>query len=187
MSIPTSFNEDGVLSPGTYSATFKELRESILVVGTGDSVTWDQPWRSELVDRLEVLTKQLWASGVDQIFIDGSFVEDKDHPNDIDGYFDAGLSIDSKDDIVRFQQLVSNLNNLDPHKVWNWDPKSRKPYHGVAKLQLPMWHFYRVEFYPHLKQNSGITDAEGNELQFPSAFRQSRRNFKSKGIVQIIQ
>ena len=157
------------------------------MIGTGDSTTWDQAWRAELVDRLELLVKQLWALGVDQIFIDGSFVEDKDHPNDIDGYFDAELSMDSKLDMTRFQELILNLNKADPHQVWTWDAKSRKPHYGDAKLQLPMWHIYRVELYPHLKQDSGIKDAEGNELQFPSAFRQSRRNFKPKGIVQIVQ
>jgi hypothetical protein len=187
MAIPTTFNKDGVLDPGTYPASFQDLRASILVVGTGSSATWDQPWRTHLVDRLEILVSQLWSVGIDQIFIDGSFVEDKDHPNDIDGYFDPSLSMDSIADINQFKKLISDLNNLDHHKVWTWEPSSRKPYHGFAKLQLPMWHFYRVELYPHLKQNTGIKDSFGNELQFPSAFRQSRNNFIPKGIVQIIR
>ena len=43
------------------------------------------------VDNLEVLTKQLWQVGIREVYADGSFAEDKDHPNDIDGYFVCGL------------------------------------------------------------------------------------------------
>ena len=51
-----------------------------------------------------------------------------------------------------------------------------------------MWHQYRVELYPHvpgLGIGSGILDKFGNELEFPSAFRQCRRNGKPRGIVKI--
>ena len=34
-----------------------------------------------------MMVRQLWTVHISEIFIDGSFVEDKDHPNDIDGYF----------------------------------------------------------------------------------------------------
>jgi malonate decarboxylase alpha subunit len=56
------------------------------------------------------------------------------------------------------------------------------------KKRLPMWHRYRVEFYPHvpgLGIGSGIVDKYGNELEFPSAFRQCHRNGKPRGIVKI--
>jgi hypothetical protein len=78
-------------------------------------------------------------------------------------------------------ELVRRLNLLDPHKVWTWDPASRKPYRGYPKKQLPMWHQYRVELYPHVP-GPGIG---GNELEFPSAFRQCRRNGKPRGIVKL--
>ena len=49
-----------------------------------------------------------------------------------------------------------------------------------------MWHKYRVELYPHLVGlGSGIRDRYGNELEFPSAFRQSRSDGKPRGIVKI--
>jgi hypothetical protein len=51
-----------------------------------------------------------------------------------------------------------------------------------------MWHRYRVELYPHvpgLGIGSGIRDKFGHELEFPSAFRQSRRDGKPRGIVKI--
>lgn len=85
-------------------------------------------------------------------------------------------------------ELERKLNLLDPSKVWTWDPSSRKPYRGYPKKQLPMWHTYRVELYPHvpgLGIGSGIVDKYGNELEFPSAFRQCRRNGKPRGIVKI--
>jgi hypothetical protein len=134
------------------------------------------------VDNLEILTRQLWQVGITEVFADGSFAEDKDHPNDIDGYFVCGL------DPLRTGELTRKLNLLDPYKVWTWDPASRRPYRGYPKRQLPMWHQYWVELYPHvpgLGLGSGIRDRHGHELEFPSAFRQSRRDGKPRGIVKI--
>jgi len=136
----------------------------------------------KLLDNLELLAMQLWAAGVRDIFVDGSFVEDKDHPNDIDGYFVCDLKS------LASGELTQRLNLLDPNKVWTWDPNSRRPYRGYAKKQLPMWHAYRVELYPHvpgLGIGCGIFDKHGNELEFPSAFRQSRRDGKPRGIVKV--
>lgn len=88
------FQPDGLLPPGDYEVSFEEIRQSVLTdgptVGT-DERTWDSDWRRRLVDNLEILTKQLWQVGVREIYADGSFAEDKDHPNDIDGYFVCGL------------------------------------------------------------------------------------------------
>lgn len=93
-----------------------------------------------------------------------------------------------------FSQFVSgdlqrDLNLLDPHKVWTWDPKQRRRYLGYPKKQLPMWLTYRVELFPHLinapySQLTGIKDEFGNDLEFPSAFRRSRSG-KQRGIIQI--
>lgn len=185
MKIPERFNTDGVLDPGTYGATLAEIRSSLLVRGN-DSPSWDSDWRGRLLDNASVLIRQLWRVGVTDIYLDGSFVEEKDHPNDIDGYFDPHLSLYEPGDIQKFTELVSNLNNLDPHKIWDWDPTSRRPAAGFAKHQLPMWIRYRVEFYPHLNQGAGISDEFGNDLKFPSAFRQSRNGFRQKGIIRVI-
>jgi hypothetical protein len=146
--------------------------------------SWDTPWRLQLVYNLEILARQLWQVGVRDVFADGSFAEDKDHPNDIDGYFVCRL------DPLKTGELTRRLNRLDPFKVWTWDPASRKPYRGYPKKQLPMWHRYRVELYPHvpgLRIGCGIGDKHGHELEFPSAFRQSRRDGKPRGIVTIKQ
>lgn len=177
------FNPDGLLPPGDYEVAFAELRRSVLVLGPGDPSeypTWDTDWRSQLVHNLEVLTRQLWQVGITEVFADGSFAEDKDHPNDIDGYFVCDL------DRLKSGELTRDLNLLDPFKVWTWDPASRQPYRGYPKRQLPMWHRYRVELYPHVRGlGSGIRDKHGHEMEFPSAFRQSGRDGTPRGIVKI--
>lgn len=161
--------------------TVAQLRASVLVTGVGvGSPSWDIAWREILVDNLTVLVGQLQAVGIARIFVDGSFVEDKDHPNDIDGYFECTTQQIASGDLAR------ELNALDPHKVWTWDRASRRYDPNSAKPQLPMWHQYRVELYPHFGQPAGIVDRFGNELMFPAAFRVTRGSYTPKGIVQII-
>lgn len=185
MPVIPPFTPDGQLPAGDYEVTFAELRQSVLVLGPGDPreyPSWDAVWRAKLVDNLETLTRQLWQVGIHEVYADGSFAEDKDHPNDIDGYFVCDLAR------IRSGQLERELNLMDPHKVWTWDPASRRPYRGYPKRQLPMWHRYRVELYPHvpgLGIGTGIRDRHGHELEFPSAFRQSRRDGTPRGIVKL--
>jgi len=183
-SIP-EFRPNGLLPPGDYELSLDELRASVLVNGpdataNAGSSGWDSAWRGLLVDNLQVLCKQLWHVGITDIFVDGSFAEDKAHPNDIDGYFVCDMRSLASGDLAR------KLNLIDPYKIWTWDPRSRKPYRGYPKRQLPMWHRYRVELYPHVAGlGSGILDRHGQELEFPSAFRQSRLNGEPRGIVKI--
>lgn len=172
------FDADGFLPPGDYEASFEDLRSSVLVIGPPGALDWDRAWRAMLVDNLEILTRQLWQAGIEDVFADGSFAEDKDHPNDIDGYFVCDRTRLANGDLQR------ELNLLDPHKVWTWDPASRRPYRG-DKRQLPMWHHYRVELYPHFGQITGIRDEFGNDLEFPAAFRKSRRGHRQRGIIKI--
>ncbi len=180
-SIP-EFTAEGLLPPHDYEVTIAQLRQSVLVLGPQDRArcpSWDVQWRAKLVDNLEVLVGQLWRVGITEIFVDGSFAEDKDHPNDIDGYFVCDLHR------LASGALEHELNEQDPHQVWTWDPARRRPYRGYPKQQLPMWHQYRVELYPHYGQWSGIRDEFGNELEFPSSFRRSRRDGRPRGIVKI--
>lgn len=173
------FTSDGVLPPGDYPLTLRELAASTLVTGFGASGTWDSAWRAQLTRNLATVVGQLWQVGITAIFIDGSFVEDKDHPNDIDGYFECDIQY------LASGRLARDLNALDPYKVWTWDPGSRRWDPDSGKRQLPMWFAYRVELYPHFGQPTGITDQFGNQLQFPSAFRLSRRSFTPKGIIRL--
>jgi len=160
-----------------------ELRVSRLVTGEGvRSPTWDAAWRGRLVANLEIVVSRLWQVGIDRIFVDGSFVEDKDHPNDIDGYFECDLRYFASG------QLERDLNALEGADIWTWDPARRRPGPNSAKRQLPMWHRYRVEVYPHFPGHTcGIRDQFGNDLEFPAAFRLSRRAHEPKGIVRVIR
>jgi hypothetical protein len=182
MRLLPDFTDGGALPPGDYVLRLAELEESPLVVGPEDTSRypdWDAAWRRRLVENLGVMVRQLWQVGIAEIFIDGSFVEDKDHPNDIDGYFECDLRR------LASGELQRELNSLDPHKIWTWDPRSRRPYRGYAKRQLPMWHVHRVELYPHAGQPSGIRDRYGHELEFPAAFRRRRGDGRPRGIVKI--
>src|ERR1700734_1236038 len=117
------FSGDGLLAPGDYEVSLDELRTSVLANGNPDSAvagSWDSAWRTLLIDNLAVLTKQLWKVGIREIYADGSFAEDKDHPNDIDGYFVCDLH-----DLAS-GSLTERLNLLDPYKIWTWDPASCK-------------------------------------------------------------
>lgn len=178
-----AFDAEGVLPLGDYELTLEELQESFLVLGPDHParyVSWDKAWRLQLVENIAVLVRQLWQVGVTEIFLDGSFVEEKDHPNDIDGYFECDLKH------LASGRLQQELNLLDPHKVWTWDSASRRLDKETGKKQLPMWHQYRVELYPHVGQLSGILDPHGNELEFPAAFRLSRQGIP-KGIIKIVR
>lgn len=123
MSIP-DFTTEGLLPIGDYEVTIEELRNSILVVGPVGTESWDRTWRNELVDRLEILVKQLKTVGIESIYLDGSFVEDKEHPSDIDGYFECELQH------LASGKLERDLNLIEPDKIWTWDPLSRRTYRG---------------------------------------------------------
>jgi hypothetical protein len=86
------FDPSALLPSGDYEMTLEELKDSMLAEGPGEGYPdWDSRWRLGLVENLEILVGQLWEVGVTEIFVDGSFVEDKDHPNDIDGYFECSF------------------------------------------------------------------------------------------------
>ncbi|MEM8671132.1 MAG: hypothetical protein AAGG48_26645 [Planctomycetota bacterium] len=173
------FSTDGLLPVGDFAMTLQELALSRLVRGESKP-NWDTEWRNKLVTNLGAMVNQLWQVGISEIFVDGSFAEDKDHPNDIDGYFEC----DRKE--LASGRLEKSLNAIDPHKAWTWDPSERRSYLGYRKKQLPMWHVYRIEMYPHYGQLSGIREKHGHELEFPAAFRTSRSG-KEKGIIKIVK
>jgi hypothetical protein len=61
--------------------TLEELKGSMLVEGLKEGYpNWDSEWRMKLVENLEVMVGQLRRVGIKEIFVNGSFVEDKDHP-----------------------------------------------------------------------------------------------------------
>ncbi len=171
---------DGVLPAGDYPMTLSDLRASYFVTGGGMSPTWDAGWRRDLVDNLEILANQIWRVGIERIFINGSFIEDSDHPRDIDGYFECDEPYLTSGDLQR------DLNALDPYGAWDWSHASRRWDAASAKFQLPMWFRYRVELYPHVGQPTGVLDRFGNALQFPALFRRTRSG-QPKGILRLVR
>ena len=173
------FTSAGLLPPGDYSLTLAELRASLLVIGPGGTRRWDDQWRLHLVENLAILAAQLWRVGVQDIYINGSFVEDKAHPNDIDGYFTCNLYA------LATGKLESELAKLDD--IWTWDDQQRLPDRNSTKRQLPMWHKYRVELYPESSDPSGIVNQFGLHLPFSQAFRQRRSTYEPKGLVRLVR
>jgi len=176
------FTPNGLLPPGDYALTVDGLAQSYLVSGASvGSVTWDSAWRGRLAANLGLLVAHLWRVGIDEIFVNGSFVEDKDHPNDIDGYFVCD------ERYITSGQLENDLNGLDPYQCWTWDESQRRWDAASGKAQLPMWYVYHIELYPHFGQGTGILDQHGRQLLFPSLFRQSRYANQEKGIIRLVR
>jgi len=173
------FDEDGLL-PFDSVATPEELRQSHLVTGLGvGSAAWDSAWRGELVDKVTLVYDLFMrAGGVDEFWIDGSFVENVDHPGDIDVYF----TMQDGRDFLAFPGIVNALEGED---IWSWDPGRRRLYPGSTIAKPPFWGRYRVDIYPDLGRQCGIFDSDGNPLTFPEAFRQQRSTFRQKGIVRL--
>jgi hypothetical protein len=85
---------DGRLPPGVHNATLKEIR---------DKLGWGQR-RKNLIDGLELAFGLMRNCGIKRVYIDGSFVTDKDRPDDIDGCYDVPPG--------------SNLGAMYP--IWPW-------------------------------------------------------------------
>ena len=153
---------------------------SHLVTGDGvGSATWDAAWRAELVDRVtQVFDLFSGAGGVVEFWIDGSFVEAVDHPDDIDAYF-------TLQDPREWLTLPDRLNKLEGEEIWTWDPSKRRKYSGSLYPKPPFWGRYRVDVYPDLGRPSGVFDSNGNPLTFAEAFRQQRLTYRRKGIVRL--
>jgi hypothetical protein len=175
------FTADGLLPPADYPLTIDGLRASYLVTGEGIDVPgWDALWREHLVNNLEQFVRQLWVAGVEQIFVNGSFVTRKPRPGDIDGYFEC--------EAPRFPWIVLRLLQLGRYLPWDWTQRARDPETGILKLR--MWHEYRVEIFPHFvdqPQPTGIRDEYGNELPFSSLFRRDKDTGMPKDVIQIVR
>jgi hypothetical protein len=175
------FTLDGVLPLGDYALTLRELRASRLVGGARPTASWDHVWRSKLVDHVEVLVGELWQCGVERIFLSGSFVERKDHPIDLDGYFEC----DEEDFLSG--NLERRLNAINPDKIWTWDPDRKRLLGDAPRAQLPIWHRHRVDLWPHYGQVGGETDSYGYDMLFPSLFRRTKYPGRRKGIVKLVR
>jgi hypothetical protein len=163
------FTDDGLLPPGDYVLTIEDLLTSSLVAGPAGAKSWNTKWRQKLVENLAVMVGHLITVGITEVYVDGSFVEEKDVPNDIDGYFACDANRWANGDLAR------DLRRLD--SIWSWDAVQRKSFRKYPKDQLPMWHKHRVELFPNYGQFCGLFDGQGNKLTFSQAFRVVQRLF----------
>ena len=95
MTIP-GFNANGNLPPGLHRVTLEEIRIHF---------TWNAK-RKRLLGGLIRALKNLAQAGVKKVWIDGSFVTDKNEPVDIDGCWEYHPSVD----VDRLDKVFLDLN-----------------------------------------------------------------------------
>ena len=100
MPIP-EFNDLGYLPPGVYEANWQEFMQRFAI----------NRHRQRLATGLAAALRKLSIAGCRRVIIGGSFVTDKDQPNDFDGWYsDFGLDPDKFDSLfvesVNDQQIV---------------------------------------------------------------------------------
>lgn len=77
------FTAQGMLPPGIHRATLEEVR---------DKLGWGLR-RRDLLNRLQAGLARMKGCGIDRVYLDGSFVTDKDRPGDIDCCYDVPTGV----------------------------------------------------------------------------------------------
>ncbi len=86
-----AFNADGMLPPGIHACGWNDLVNSL---------AWS-PRRRWLLAGLKLAAQSLRAAGCKFLYVDGSFVTQKDDPGDYDGCWDAtGVDVTTLDPIL---------------------------------------------------------------------------------------
>jgi len=81
------FTDEGLLPPGVYGTDLEELKEKM---------DWSRK-RGELLEGLEEALELIASCDVVRVYLDGSFVTEKDRPNDIDGCYDLADDVTAED------------------------------------------------------------------------------------------
>jgi hypothetical protein len=145
------FTDEGLLPPGVHQTGLEELKEKM---------GWSRK-RWELLEGLEEALELMAACGVARAYLDGSFVTDKDRPNDIDGCYDLAEDVTAED-----------LKRLAP--IFPPSPEGR----AEAERR------FGVDFFPAAATELGSgqpflrffqTDREGRERGVLSVELQARR------------
>jgi len=152
MPIPLFDPETGYLPPGLHEATLAEVR----------AVLGFTPKRLRLVDGLEWAATRLFAAGVRDLRIDGSFVTAKPEPGDIDGFWVWETAVD----MTAIPPILLDFSRVN-------DPAGREP-------KFPMWFQLGVELFIH-----PIMWAKP-DADFPSFFSHSRDGVE-RGYVRVIR
>lgn len=145
------FTDEGLLTPGVHETDLEELKEKM---------GWSRK-RRELLEGLEEALALMASCGVARVYLDGSFVTDKDRPNDVDGCYDLSEDV-----------TVEDLRRLAP--VFPPSPSNR----AEAKRR------FGVDFFPAAATELGSgqpflrffqTDREGRERGVLSVELRARR------------
>lgn len=162
------FTDKGLLPEGDHPMTIAELRESFLVTGAGlRSKNWDAAWRRQLVDNLETVLRALQGCQFGRVFIAGSFVERKDYPGDIDGYYECSL-----------EYLISGALERDLGACGEDLPEHGKKSAFRRK--------YYVDLLPNAPGGPGFLHRSGKRITVAKSFRHSRA-WQPKGIIEIVR
>jgi hypothetical protein len=104
------FDERGYLPQGIYEPTWDEFWERF---GTNN-------YRKQLLTGLRLALGNLKLAGCRQVYIGGSFVTDKERPNDYDGCFDIfGIDEDAIDSIFLQPDLAAQRTKFGGELVPN--------------------------------------------------------------------
>ena len=95
---------------GVHDATLEELR---------DKLGWGQR-RKNLLDGLEIALRLMGNCGIKRVYLDGSFVTDKNRPGDIDGCYDI--------------PPCTNLSAMYP--IWPWTFPNRAVSKAMFGVEL---------------------------------------------------
>ena len=150
--IPPLDPETGALPPGDHQAPLE-------VIALHFGLT---PRRQWLLKGLRLIVVALWAAGVKEIFVDGSFCTEKPEPVDIDGYW-----VEPDDRVYE---------RLDPY----WIDFELVPVPGLRTKKWRMWADHGVEFFAHPAMQAAP------EMGFPEFFRRDRDG-RPRGIIQVVK
>lgn len=141
MPIPSFDPETGALPPGDHLATLEEVNRAF---------GWTFR-RRELLRELGHVIEFLRDKGVLRIWIDGSFVTDKDRPNDVDVLYEAPPDVDARTWGIHSPRRRRDLKELTRIDLWKApapQPVSDRP--GKTQSLHDFW----------------STDREGRETGF---------------------
>jgi hypothetical protein len=150
--IPAFDSSTGALPPGDHRATLEQIATRLGFT----------PRRRWLLEGLRIAVEALWAAGIEEIYIDGSFCTEKPDPGDVDGYWvepDEGVYDRVDHYWIDFEMILI-------------------PYLGKRKWR--MWADHGVEFFIHPAMQAGA------EISFPQFFRQDRDG-QPRGVIQVVQ
>jgi len=173
-SLLPDFTAEGLLPPGDYPLTLQQLSQSMLVVGPRPVPQgWDVRGRRDLVNNLAVLVGQLHQVGITDIYIAGSFVQNKPDPDDIDGYYVVDPLLYATTQQPQLLQINPLIPLVPVQATWEYIASK-------GKARPLLCRDYRIEFFSEL--SIVIPGSPGSW----SYFLRHTRDDKPKGIVRII-